>query len=270
MYSLKDKVAIVTGGACGIGAAVVKEFLQEGVKHVAILDVEEEAGYSMEKQMTTFFGKEKVKFIKCDVTIDEQLLTAYQNTTSDYGYIDIVVNNAGVADDRLHMFKRTIDINFTALTASTLKALELMREDKDGHGGTIINVSSIAALLLVAPSLFIYAATKAAVLHLTCSIGKEAYFANTNVRTIAVCFGCTVSEIHKRLGSFDDNIEKITKMFTEIMPPQPAEAAAIGIVEAYKNGQSGSAWLVRNSKPALDITSKINTAYDILSENIFD
>nr|XP_026494851.1 15-hydroxyprostaglandin dehydrogenase [NAD(+)]-like [Vanessa tameamea] len=270
MFSLKDKIAIVTGGACGIGAAIIKEFLQEGVKHVAILDVDEKSGYSMEKQLVTIFGKDKVKFIKCDVTIEDQLLAAFQNTTSDHGYIDIVVNNAGVADERLHMFKRTIDINFTALAASTLKALELMREDKGGHGGTIINVSSIAALLLIAPSLFIYAATKAAVLHLTCSIGKESYFANTKVRTIAVCFGCTISEIHKRLGSFDENIEKITEMFTEIMPPQPAEAAAIGLVEAYKNGESGSAWLVKNSKPAIDITSKINTAYDTLSESLFD
>ncbi|XP_046964556.1 15-hydroxyprostaglandin dehydrogenase [NAD(+)]-like [Vanessa cardui] len=270
MFSLKDKVAIVTGGACGIGAAVVKEFLQEGVKHVAILDVDEESGRSIEKQMAANFGNDKVKFIKCDVTIEEELLAAYEKTSSNYGYIDIVVNNAGIADERPDMFKRTIDINFTALSASTLKALEMMREDKGGHGGTIINISSIAALLLVAPTIFIYAATKAAVLHLTCSLGKESYFANTKVRTIAICFGCTISDIYKRLGSFDENIEKVKEIFIKIMPPQTAEVAAIGLVEAYKNGQSGSTWLVKNSKPAIDITSKINKAYEILSENIFE
>ncbi|GBP95241.1 15-hydroxyprostaglandin dehydrogenase [Eumeta japonica] len=87
-YEVKDKVVLVTGGAAGVGALTVKKFLEEGAKYVAFVDVSKEAGVALEAELKKKFGADKVKFIECDVTDEEQLFNAYGTVVDDNGHVD--------------------------------------------------------------------------------------------------------------------------------------------------------------------------------------
>ncbi|XP_050345175.1 15-hydroxyprostaglandin dehydrogenase [NAD(+)]-like [Nymphalis io] len=265
MFELNDKVVIITGGGNGIGAAIAHQMLEEGVKFVAILDIDEISGNALEKTLAEKYRKDKVRFMRCDVTKEEELNAAFDDTLQGHGYIDIVVNNAGIANDEIH--RKEIEINFTAVVTSSLKALELMRQDKGGNGGTIINVSSVSALALLSPTVFVYGATKAAILHFTSSIGKDAYYAKTKVRTITICFGATETDMVSKVISFDETLTKNMHEIIKYDPIQTAEQAAQGAVVAFKTGRSGSVWLVWCKVE--DITNRVDKAYEMMAGDIF-
>ncbi|XP_023945711.2 15-hydroxyprostaglandin dehydrogenase [NAD(+)]-like [Bicyclus anynana] len=271
MYSLIDKVAIVTGGANGIGAQIVQGFVKERIKYVAILDIDEASGVTLKNKLNTEYGSDVAGFFKCNITVDEELFITYDEIFKKFGVIDIVVNNAGVASEKMDTYKNEIAINFTASVSSTLKALELMRVDRGGAGGTIINVSSIAALTLMSPSLFVYGATKSAILHLSVCMGKEDYYRHTKVRVLAICFGGTETAlVHKTEGLDDIVNESMHKLVDSLIQQsflQTANAAARGVVEAYQTSASGNVWLVDNDN-AVNITDRIYGAYKILSDGV--
>ncbi|XP_045491348.1 15-hydroxyprostaglandin dehydrogenase [NAD(+)]-like [Colias croceus] len=257
--SAVDKVVIVTGGSNGIGAEIVGQFLQGGAKYVAILDISEDAGRSLENKLNKKHGDKRAKFIKCDVTNDDELKAAFDEVIADNGYFDVVVNNAGIADET--KYKKAIEINLTALVTSTLKSIELMRKDKGGRGGTIINISSIGALSLTCPTVFIYCSTKAAVLQFTTAMGMKPYYDKTNVRMITVCFGVTNTDILGSLQSFDPIVSESLPQLVQSYGIQTPEEAGKGVVEVYEKGESASVWLIESSEPPRNITENIQTAY---------
>ncbi|XP_034840119.1 15-hydroxyprostaglandin dehydrogenase [NAD(+)]-like [Maniola hyperantus] len=271
MNSLINKVAIVTGGANGIGAHIVQELIKEQTKYVAIVDVDEASGVSLQNKLKAEYGRDVAGFYKCDVTNDDVLHGIFDKIVKDFGTIDVVVNNAGIATENMNSYKKLIDINFTATVSSTLKALELMRADRGGAGGTIINISSIAALTLMSPGVFIYAATKSAVLHLSLCMGKEDYYRHTKVRVITTCFGATDTEIIDKMISFDElvteNMQNIVERFKKENIIQSANAAAQGVIESYKTGKTGSTWLIDEGK-IMDISDRMCDAFKIMSTGI--
>ncbi|XP_038215747.1 15-hydroxyprostaglandin dehydrogenase [NAD(+)]-like [Zerene cesonia] len=265
---LKDKVVFITGGAIGIGAVSVKFFLEEGAKHVAVTDIDVNNGKQLEQELNSEYPG-RVSFIKCDVTNDEELFAAYDQVLNQYGYIDIVVNNAGLMNDSPKVYKKSIEVNVTALVTSTFKAWEFMRKDKSGRGGTIVNVASIAAMIQDS-FMPVYYATKSAVLQFSNCIGAKENYDKTGVKVIAICYGATSTSLlsKQKLQSFTDlypNVEDIVKKF----PAQSVEAAAKGLVETCKRGESGSTWLVINGKAAEDVTPVIQNAFSVLSEPVY-
>ncbi|KAJ8722881.1 hypothetical protein PYW07_004061 [Mythimna separata] len=172
MYDLTDKVVLVTGASQGIGANFVRQVLEEGVQHVRILDIDVNSGVLLQDELNKKYGNEKVKFVKCDVTNDEQFFKALENAKEEKGYIDLLVNNAGVADEsKLSAIRKLIEINYIALVNGTLKAIELMGKDNGGRGGTVINISSVAGLIQVSP-MFTYSSAKRAVMQFSHCIGR--------------------------------------------------------------------------------------------------
>ncbi len=91
---LKDKIALITGGAQGIGKETAKRFLQEGAK-VVICDYDESAGLATLEE----FGEEKVDFYKVDVSNLAQIEAMVQSTVDKHGRIDVLINNAGITID---------------------------------------------------------------------------------------------------------------------------------------------------------------------------
>ncbi|XP_038220799.1 15-hydroxyprostaglandin dehydrogenase [NAD(+)]-like [Zerene cesonia] len=270
MNSLENKVVLVTGGANGIGAEIVKEFINEGAK-VTILDINESAANELVYNLAGKHGRERIQFIKCDVSKEDQLLDAFEKVNNQFDYIDVIVNNAGIADESFDMYKKEIDLNFTAVITSSLRGIEFMRKDKAGKGGTIINVSSVSGLMRICPGLFLYGAIKCALIHFGSSIGMKEYYSRTNVRVITICFGVTQSNILLTTKSFDEQInrdgEQIMRNIALRSPVQPAEVAARGVVECYTNGESGSVWLVNNGK-ICDISDNIDQAFETMGEKV--
>ncbi len=142
---LKEKIAIVTGGAAGIGLATVKAFVEEGAS-VAMWDVSEKGAGIAEELVN---AGHRVTFTKVSVTDNDQVLRATEAVAKTFGRIDILINNAGITKDRtlLKMSREewndVIGVNLTGVFNCTQAAVPYM---KDKNYGRIVSASSNVAI----------------------------------------------------------------------------------------------------------------------------
>ncbi|GBP31495.1 15-hydroxyprostaglandin dehydrogenase [Eumeta japonica] len=258
--AIVNKVFLVTGGAAGVGAGVCRALLAENARSVIIVDIAQREGATLESELNNKFGALRAKFIKCDIADDKQLSEAYGQVLDKYRRIDGVINNAAVLSDDDCDNDRMIGVNFTATVNSTLKAIKLMRADGGGHGGAVVNISSLLAIDK-SPRLPVYSATKAAVLQFSNCIGMEPHYSNTKVRILSACLGPTDTAILHRhnLGRFDKGCAAC--LISRAEKRQSVESAALGVLEAIKRGASGSTWIIANDKPAVDVTRDLSDVF---------
>ncbi|MBQ10079.1 MAG: cyclopentanol dehydrogenase [Planctomyces sp.] len=144
---LENKVALISGGARGMGAAEAILFASEGAK-VVIGDVLEDEGRQIEAQINESGGE--CLFIQLDVTSESNWQDAITTTVAQFGKLDILVNNAGifplgtVEDTSEELWDRVMSINAKGVFLGTKHAIPEMR---NAGGGSIINISSIAGLI---------------------------------------------------------------------------------------------------------------------------
>ncbi len=159
---LKDKVALVTGGASGVGLEAVKLFLAEGAK-VAISDINAEAGETLAAELG-----ERALFVRHDVTSESDWTTAIKAVQQRFGCLNVLLNNAGIliAGDmesgRIEDFRRLLQVNAESVFIGCQQGIAAMK----AQGGSIINMASISSWLPV-ENYAGYSATKAAVSALT-------------------------------------------------------------------------------------------------------
>ncbi|MFE0503235.1 SDR family NAD(P)-dependent oxidoreductase [Peribacillus butanolivorans] len=183
---LKDKVAIVTGGASGIGEATVRLFAEEGAK-VVIADFSER-GKDISVELNT--NGYNTLFVKTDVTNEEDIKQMINETVNKYGKLDIMYANAGVADDApahelsYERWKRTIDINLSGVFLSDKYSIEQFL--KQGTGGVIVNAGSIHSFVSL-PHPTAYSSAKGGVKLLTQNLCTA--YAKDGIRINAVCPG---------------------------------------------------------------------------------
>lgn len=200
---LKDKVAIITGGASGIGLAAVKRFLEEGAK-VIIADYNKETG---EKQTVALKEKDAVEFIHTDVSDRTSVQTLVDKTIALFGRIDILINNAGILADATlvnmteEQFDHVIDINLKGVFNCTQAVVPTMLEQGSGK---IINTSSVSGVYGNYGQTN-YAATKAGVVGMTKTWAKE--FGGKGINVNAVAPGFIITDMVKSMP--DNVIEKM-------------------------------------------------------------
>ena len=142
---LEGKVALITGGARGMGAAEAKIFSREGAK-VVICDVLEADGQQTEAEINETGGD--AIFVKLDVTQQSEWDAVISRTVEQFGKLDIIVNNAGVASNlsieetTIEEWDRVMDINAKGVFLGTKAAITQMKSQ--GTGGSVINISSIS------------------------------------------------------------------------------------------------------------------------------
>ncbi|MEH6942239.1 SDR family NAD(P)-dependent oxidoreductase [Bacillus sp. JJ722] len=182
----QDKVAIVTGGASGIGAVTARAFAEEGAK-VVIADFAD-AG----QQVSDSLNQEgfDTLFVKVDVTSEEQVKHLISETVNKYDKLDIMFANAGIGNDgNIHeltyeKWQKTLDINLNGVFLSDKYAIEQMR--LQGHGGVVINTGSIHSLA-GREGVTAYASSKGGVKLLTQTLG--ATYAKEGIRVNAIAPG---------------------------------------------------------------------------------
>lgn len=164
--SLPEKVAIVTGGGQGIGKAIAKRFLQEGLK-VVIAEIDEAAGMATEAEYKHIGS---ILFIQTDVSDENSVINLIRETQNNFGRIDVVVNNAArsqpenspLTELTLEEWNRTIATNLSSVfLCSKYSAIHLQKNQ-----GTIINIASTRALMSE-PNTEAYSASKGGVVSLT-------------------------------------------------------------------------------------------------------
>ena len=173
MYNFNGRVAVVTGAAQGIGLAIAKRFVSEGVDAIAILDANaaklEEAGKELEA-----LGSSKVMACACDITSYDKVVETMNGIIEKFGKIDILVNNAGITKDAM-FHKMTVDqwnavinVNLQGTFNCTHAVINQMRAN--GYG-RIVNLSSKSAHGQLGQAN--YAATKAAIVGFTKTLAVE-------------------------------------------------------------------------------------------------
>src|SRR5258707_6223852 len=179
---LNNKVAIVTGGGSGFGAAICRRFVDEGAK-VVLVDCHADRGGAI----ATAIG---AAFVEGDVASDELARRMVQTAVDRFGRLDILVTNAGAAqaptpivDTDAHDFDRLIAVNAKAIFLAAKYAVPVMRRQ---GGGVMLNTVSVAAIR-PRPNLSAYNASKGAALVLTKSLAIE--LAPDRIRVNAVCPG---------------------------------------------------------------------------------
>lgn len=186
MKIFKDRKAVVTGGASGIGRALCENLARYGAI-VTVADIDHEGAGQVAKSIVSSGGRAEA--VTLDVTKKADVEKLINETAQKHGSIDYLFNNAGIGiigDERDKSFdgwQKIIDINLMGVIYGTLAAYSLMTEQGSGH---IVNTASIAGFM-PAPTEVAYGTTKHAVVGLSMSLRAEG--AALGVKVSAICPG---------------------------------------------------------------------------------
>ncbi len=229
-----DKVALVTGGASGIGRAVATALAERGTL-VAIVDVDEQEGAAVAARL----GGE---FVAADVSDLHQCLHAVEVVGERLGGVDLVHLNAGVStgcglgeDFDLDAYRRAMGVNLDGVVFGVHAALPAL---KARGGGAIVATASLAGLTGM-PFDPVYSANKHAVVGLVRALGPA--LVGEGVRVNAVCPGFAESKI----------IEPIRDALSaQGLPIIPAERVAETVITLFEGEMSGECWYVQAGRPS--------------------
>ncbi|MCJ8146047.1 3-hydroxyacyl-CoA dehydrogenase [Acinetobacter sp. A3.8] len=240
---LENKVAIITGGASGLGLATVKRFVQLGAK-IAVLDFNESAGVTLSSEFS-----DQVLFVKTNVADESSVQQAITQVMARFGAIHICINYAGVGGAvktlgkngvfPLEEFNRVIQINLVGTFNVLRLAAEQMAKNElvDGERGVIINTASVAAFEGQVGQAA-YSASKGGIVGMTLPIARDLAQYGIRVNTIAPGL------IHTPL--FDSLGEKVIESLSATVlnpqrlgqPDEIAQTAQFIIENAYMNGET--------------------------------
>jgi 3-oxoacyl-[acyl-carrier protein] reductase len=224
MSKLKNKVAIVTGAAKGIGASIAKHFAAEGAKVVVNYVSSKEEAEKIVKDITDNGGTAIA--VQADVSKEADVTRLFEETKKAFGTLDILVNNAvfqqylPIEQASVAAFHQHFDVNVLGPMLTIQAALQLFSD----KGGSIINISSGASKMPMA-GVSLYSATKAALDAITVSLSKE--LGAKNIRVNSVLPGATDTEGAQSAGVTTGS--EYEKMFVANTPlgrrGQPADIA---------------------------------------------
>ena len=223
---LAGKVAVITGGASGIGLATAKRFAAEGAK-VVIGDVDPTSGQAAAELVDGLF-------VQVDVTDKEKVDALFDTAASTYGSVDIAFNNAGISppdddsilDTGLDAWERVQRVNLTSVYLCCKHAIPHML----ARGrGSIINTASFVALMGAATSQISYTASKGGVLAMTRELGVQ--FARQGVRVNALCPGPVNTPLLKELFAKDP--ERAARRLVHVPMGRFAEPEEIAAAVAF-------------------------------------
>lgn len=222
------RVALVTGGARGIGRATVERLVSEGAR-VAFCDLDVEVGTRTAAEI----GGE-VRFVECDVTDEHQVAEFVDRTRRELGEVAVLVNNAGVnANFDLTTMSTDDWDRFMAvdLRSAWLTAKYVVPSIRTGGGGSIVNVSSLHGAVTLA-GFFPYAAAKAGLLGLTRSMALD--LGGQGIRVNAVCPGFVRTRlVQEAIDRNPDPVAAEAAMIGGVVLGRVAEAREIAATIAF-------------------------------------
>jgi 3-oxoacyl-[acyl-carrier protein] reductase len=238
MKLLEGKVAIITGASRGIGSGIAKIFAQHGAQVAFTYSSSAESALALEKELLAFGSK--AKGYQSNAANYEEAHQLVDDVISDFGTVDILINNAGITKDNLLMrmseedFDKVIEINLKSVFNMTKAVQKIMLKNR---AGSIINMSSVVGVKGNAGQAN-YAASKAGMIGFTKSIALE--LGSRNIRCNAIAPGFIETEMTAKLN------EEVVKGWRDAIPLKrggsPEDVANVCVflgsdLSAYVTGQ---------------------------------
>ncbi|QDH80603.1 SDR family oxidoreductase [Echinicola soli] len=227
LFSLNNKVALITGASKGIGLSIAEFFAAAGAKVVICSRHQEKLDEIAKKLYAKGYD---IMGIACNVGRPEELSHLVKQTVNAYGQIDILVNNAGtnpyfgpVHETSLELFDKIMDVNVKAPFELSKLCLPHLRKSSQA---SIINISSIGALS-PEPQLGIYSVSKSALHSLTKVCAKE--WGQQKIRVNAICPGIIKTDFSKALWDNDQIMDVIMKRLALKRLGKTEEIAALAL-----------------------------------------
>ena len=217
---LEGKVAVITGGASGIGRETAKRFAEEGAR-VCVADLADEPGKETAAEIDGLY-------IHADVTNPDDVQGMYREASERFGGLDVLLNNAGISppdDDsiletELEAWQRVQDVNLKSVYLCCKYGIPYLLER---GGGSVINTASFVAVMGAAASQISYTASKGGVLAMSRELGVQ--FARQGVRVNALCPGPVNTPLLQELFAKDP--EKAERRLVHLPMGRFAEATEI-------------------------------------------
>ncbi len=240
MARLQDKVAIVTGGASGIGAATVRRFRREGAR-VFVTDIQDAGGAALAEETGAAYRRQNVA--------DEAGWRALvEQVRSDHGRLDILVNNAGVFQPgsieelTVESLREVFDVNVVGVALGCREAVRIMKDNPGGPKGAIVNVSSITGFVGLAGGAA-YTASKGAVRLLTKSVAVHCARQYRDIRCNSVHPGVIDTPMNQAAFEASGDPQAMRAYFAGIQPigrMTTAEEVADGILHLASDEASST------------------------------
>ncbi|MBC2835799.1 bifunctional rhamnulose-1-phosphate aldolase/short-chain dehydrogenase [Paragemmobacter straminiformis] len=238
--SLAGRVAFITGGAGGIGSATAERYLREGAC-VMLADIDDAALTATADNLAGRFGRDVVRTVSMNVTREDEVLSAYARTSVEFGGLDILVSNAGIAssapieETTLALWNKNMDILSTGYFLVSREAFKLFRAQ--GIGGAVVFIASKNGLA-ASPNASAYCTAKAAEIHLARCLALEGAEAGIRVNVVnpdAVLKGSKIWSgewLDQRASTYKTDKDGLEEMYRQrsmlkrsVLPEDIAEAA---------------------------------------------
>ncbi|MGY6695992.1 MAG: SDR family NAD(P)-dependent oxidoreductase [Roseinatronobacter sp.] len=213
---LEGKVAVITGGAGGMGFATVRLFIREGA-HVVVGDIDKDAGHRLSELCKD--GPGKLVFQPCDVSQEADVAGLIQRAEAEFGQLDTIFNNAGIEqpvtptpDVSAELFGSVIDVNLKGTFYGMKHAIPALLR---AGGGTIVNNSSVSAFANVGGNIA-YAASKGAVMSMTRVVAIE--YAARGIRCNAINPGVIDTNMNRRNKDRAEDPDMVEDRWRAITP----------------------------------------------------
>ncbi|MED6192166.1 hypothetical protein PIB30_007698 [Stylosanthes scabra] len=242
---LGGKVAIITGGASGIGAATAKLFFQHGAK-VIIADIQDQLGVSLSKSLANHYpaAANNIHYTHCDVTSEPHVENLVDFAVSKFGNLDIMYNNAGIIGDHERLpaqdsstkdFKRVMDVNLLGAFLGAKHAARVMVPAK--RGGVILFTSSIVTVVggLAKPA---YSASKHAVVGIMRELCME--LGEHGIRVNCIAPGPVPTEMMKEHFKIEREVaEELLKSKAAVLKDTVVKEEDIAEAAVYLSSDEG-------------------------------
>ena len=228
--NFENTVAIVTGGGMGLGEALCEELGRRGAT-VVVADIDGDAARQVAARLTQT-GAPAVA-IRVDVADHMEVARLIDNTVAEYGRVDYMVNNAGIAiggdsrDLSMQQWRRVLDVDLLGVVHGTVHAYQVMARQGHGH---IINISSLSGLV-PQPGNAAYCTSKHGIVGLSLSLRAEG--ADLGVKVSAACPGDMKTKIYDNMVVVNmprEQVAKLSRRTHYLMPQMSAQAAARAIL----------------------------------------